>query len=405
MNFKSVLEKNEIKASVPCRIDLGGTLDLSTFFLPLGHLNPATFNIALDMRTTVTLSPWKENRIKISSKGFDSAEFEAENVPFKHPMGLMFAVVRYFNGHGVHVHIDSTSPPRSALGGSSSATVAMIAAFSKALELMKESAESLNKYPGHDNSRHDNSEHDNSEHNNSEHNNSEHNKTPGYPINPSDVALLAHYIESSVAGVPCGLQDQLAAAHGGVNCWHWKMGSRGVAFTRENLMDMDHGESHIHRDNKMDNKMDNKDDMNRNILVAYCGIPHVSSDINKRWVNRFLSGQDRDKWRGIIKITRDFVSAVKARDFNGAACFMNRETLIRIKMTPDVLDHTGNLLFDSAVANGCGARFTGAGGGGCLWAMGDMEKITKLKVDWQTITENTPQAGLLNTAIDYRGIL
>ncbi len=341
MNFKSILEKQEVKASVPCRIDLGGTLDISTFFLPLGHLDPATFNIALDMRTTVTLSPWKDHRIKISSRGFDSAEFEAERAPFHHPMGLMFAVVCYFNGHGVHVNIDSSSPPRSALGGSSAAAAAMIAAFLKLMD-----------------------------------------KT----VDPSETALLAHYIESSVAGVPCGLQDQLAAAFGGVNCWHWKVNKGSIGFERDNISDT-------------------FGDMNHHILVAYCGIPHVSSDINKRWVKRFLSGEDRDKWKEIAAITNEFVNAVKGRDYTKAAFLMNRETRLRMEMTPDVLDETGCLLFEAAVRQNCGARFTGAGGGGCLWAVGEKEDIEKLKNDWEAITEKEAHAKLLDTIIDSHGIL
>ncbi|SLM32665.1 putative galactokinase [Desulfamplus magnetovallimortis] len=362
MNFRKILEKQPVKASVPCRIDLGGTLDISTFFLPLAHLDPATFNIALNMRTTVTLYPWKDNHIKITSRGFEGAEFEAELAPFKHSMGLMFAVVRYFNGHGVHVHIESASPPRSALGGSSAAAVAMIGAFLTAM---------------------------------------------GKNVEPSHAALLAHYIESSVAGVPCGLQDQLAAAWGGINFWHWTMDSRGVQFIRENISE---GASEGY----------SCDDINNHILVAYCGIPHVSSDINKRWVNRFLSGEDRDKWRDIINITHMFVDAFKNRNYSRAAELMNKETRIRMEMTPDVLDHTGRQFFEAASKRECGARFTGAGGGGCLWAIGESESIQALKEEWKDIThtkyntkDNTPQSssndeeigGLLYTAIDFQGIL
>ncbi|MBF0204561.1 MAG: galactokinase [Desulfamplus sp.] len=353
MNFKQILENKEIKSSVPCRIDLGGTLDISTFFLPLGHLKPATFNIALDMRTTVTLSPWKEGYIKISSRGFDSAEFEAERAPFNHPMGLMFAVVNFFNGHGVHVQIESSSPPRSALGGSSAAAVAMIAAFRAALDNSLETQKNAIQ-------------------------------------KPSSIALLAHYIESSVAGVPCGLQDQLAAAYGGVNCWYWGIGENGVSFTREKLMERE---------------LSTPYDMNQNILVAYCGIPHVSSDINQRWVNRFLSGKDRNKWREIITITHYFSSAVKNRDFNLAASLMNKETLIRLEMTPDVLDKTGKELFECAINNGCGTRFTGAGGGGCLWAIGEQSNMKALRSDWKTIVDKEEDADILDTEIDFRGII
>ncbi|MBF0229464.1 MAG: galactokinase [Desulfamplus sp.] len=356
MNFRQILEKQEIKASVPCRVDLGGTLDISTFFLPLNHLNPSTFNIALDMRTTVTLTPWRDGYIKISSKGFESAEFETEKAPFNHPMGLMFAVVKFFNGDGVHVKIESSSPPRSSLGGSSSAAVAMVAAFKSAL---------------------------------------------GENIEPSSTAILAHYIESSVAGVPCGLQDQLAAAYGGVNCWYWKMGNGGVSFTRENLIIS----SSPFIAPVGDDSDISFDDINSNILVAYCGIPHVSSDINGRWVKNFLAGENRDKWREIIKLTHNFSNAVKSRDFNLAASLMNQETLIRLSMTPDVLDKTGNLLFECAKKNNCGARFTGAGGGGCLWAIGEKTAIKNLKVDWKNILDKEPEARLLDTMIDFKGIV
>ena len=144
MNFNQLLENSPIQTSVPCRVDFGGTLDISTFYLPLAHLNPASFNMALDLRTFVTLAPWTKNRIKISSRGFESVEFDRDKIRFDHPMGLMFAVARFFNAHGVHIQINSTSPPRSALGGSSCAAVAIIAAFYAALA-EKINPEKINK--------------------------------------------------------------------------------------------------------------------------------------------------------------------------------------------------------------------------------------------------------------------
>ncbi len=344
MNFKPILEKKCITVSVPCRIDLGGTLDISTFFLPLNHLNPGTFNIALNLRTTVTLTPWRSGYIKISSRGFDSAQFEAQTVPFTHPMGLMFAVVRFFNGHGVHVHIDSASPPRGAMGGSSAAAVAMVAAFSTAL---------------------------------------------GRPVEPGPTAAIAHHIESSVAGVPCGQQDQLAAAFGGVNLWRWIVEKGHPAFLQETILP---GDQEIIA-------------LNQHLLVAYCGIPHVSSDINKRWVNQFLSGQNRDKWEQIVNLTTGFSAALKAWDFQEAVALMNRETRIRLDMTPDVLDDTGQELYKVAMAAGCGARFTGAGGGGCLWAIGTEPNIEKLKPQWHNILIKRDQALLLEAAVDSKGIM
>ncbi|MGB5992281.1 MAG: hypothetical protein WBG61_08170, partial [Desulfobacterales bacterium] len=69
-SMRKVLLKSPVEASASCRIDMGGTLDLSTFYYPLRHLSPCTVNIAIDLRTRVKLLPYDTGQIKISSKGF-----------------------------------------------------------------------------------------------------------------------------------------------------------------------------------------------------------------------------------------------------------------------------------------------------------------------------------------------
>ena len=60
-NIGPLLDNHPIDASAPCRIDFGGTLDISSFHYPLRHLAPSTVNIALDRRTTVNLRPITES--------------------------------------------------------------------------------------------------------------------------------------------------------------------------------------------------------------------------------------------------------------------------------------------------------------------------------------------------------
>ncbi len=116
-SLRSILEAQQVEASAPCRIDMGGTLDISTFDYPLRHLSPCTVNLAIGLRTRVHLLPYDNGMVKVSSKGFESAEYPLDNVPFDHPLGLMFAVASYFRAEGVQIDIESSSPPRGALGG------------------------------------------------------------------------------------------------------------------------------------------------------------------------------------------------------------------------------------------------------------------------------------------------
>ncbi len=348
VNWKKLLEAGPVTASAPCRVDMGGTLDIRTFSYPLQHLGPCTVNIALDLRTTVRIAPYKRGWIKVSSRGFPEAEFPANKAPFRHPLGLMFAVAAFFQAEGVHISVHSASPPRSALGGSSVAAVALAGAF---MQARRRRADAMPAVHG------------------------------------SGVARVAHAIEESIAGMPCGLQDQLAAAFGGVNAWHWQAPPQARAFRRETLI----ARRGIRR-------------LERHLLAAYVGVPHVSVDINGRWVRQFVSGRYRQEWVDIIACTRRFAEALRLRDFAEAGEAMNREVDLRRRMTPGVLDAIGRQLDAAARRCGCGARFTGAGGGGCLWAIGEVEALSRLKPLWQDILSARRQAHLLEVHVAGEGL-
>jgi D-glycero-alpha-D-manno-heptose-7-phosphate kinase len=346
-SIRSILENEPLEASAPCRVDMGGTLDLSTFYIPLHHLGPCTFNAALDLRTCVTLRPFDKGQIRISSLGFEDLVVESRQASFRHPLGLMAAVAAYFQADGVHIDIRSGSPPRSALGGSSVAAVALIWAFCKAL------AKSGTPMPDR-----------------------------------GDIAVLAHAIEQSVAGVPCGMQDQLAAVFGGVNAWHWKADPWERPFQRQLLV------------SPPDCAF-----FSQHMLVAYCGVPHVSKDINGSWVRQFVEGRQREIWYEILDCSRKFISAIGGGDYERAKSLMNQETELRRRLTPEVLDDMGAALVDAARQNHCGARFTGAGGGGCLWALGQPGQIQRLRPVWAEILGRRESAGLLETQVDPEGLL
>lgn len=342
-----ILKFEKIVTSAPCRVDMGGTFDISTFYYPLSGFDPCTFNIALNLRTTVTLIPHSDGKVKVTSRGFKHSEYPLDKAPYRHPLGLIFALAAFFRTGGVHIIIDSSSPPRSALGGSSVAAVAVAAALAKATGRTDRLT----------------------------------------PRVKQKIALLAQRVEESVAGVPCGLQDQLAAAYGGVNAWHWQASPRSGGYKRKRIL---HGQA--------------LKNIERHLLLAYCGAPHESRDINSRWVGQFLRGGNRDRWIEILACTNMFIGAIESGDIHAAVGAMNKETAIRRKMTPDVLDAIGKRLVDSAARNNCGARFTGAGGGGCIWAIGGIKDIDRLKGSWEGILSAKEGARLLDVCIDTEGL-
>jgi D-glycero-alpha-D-manno-heptose-7-phosphate kinase len=346
-NWQKALESRPVTASAPCRVDMGGTLDIRTFSYPLQHLAPCTLSIALDMRTTVSLTPYARGRIRITSRGFKGADYAAGQAPYDHPMGLMFAVADFFRASGVQIAIHSESPPRSALGGSSVAAVALAAALSEARRR----------------------------------------RSPRAVISARSIGLLAHAVEESVAGVPCGYQDQLAAVYGGVNAWLWIALPRTSVFQRQSVV-----------------PRRRYAELEERLLVATCGIPHESRDINGRWVRQFVSGRTRQPWVDIVRWTHRFVGALKRCDYGAAADSMNRETAVRRRLTPDVLDDIGRRLVAAARRGGCGARFTGAGGGGCLWALGEADAVERLRTRWQEILDQRPGARLLDARVAREGL-
>jgi D-glycero-alpha-D-manno-heptose-7-phosphate kinase len=345
-SVKARLESGPVEGSAPCRIDCGGTLDIRTLSDPLKDLAPCTFNMALDMKTRVRLFPHRSGRIQVSSAGVGREEQSVGQMSFGGPLGLIFAIADHFRIDGVHIEIESESPPRSALGGSSTAAVSLIGALSRVVSA--EGAPQMGK---------------------------------------EQIVLLAHAIEEAVAGVACGLQDHLAAVYGGVHAWHWPREPEEPRFQGRELL-----------------KQEDYPELEAALLVAYCGVPHVSHDINKRWIDQFLRGETRALWPRIVSSTAAFVDAMKKKDWRGAAAAMNQEVDIRIQMTPDVFDDVGIALVEAARALGCGARFTGAGGGGCIWALGEERQVRALQPAWRDVVSVRQGAKLLDARVSPKGL-
>jgi D-glycero-alpha-D-manno-heptose-7-phosphate kinase len=294
----------------------------------------------------VRIEPYTRERILISSKGLAKEEYVAFETPFQGKLGLVAAIASHFGLHGLAISIESEFPPRSGLGGSGALAVAVIGALNEAR--VRQGYRRLSK---------------------------------------QEIVLLAQRIENDLGLSLTGLQDQAAAAYGGVNRWIWHYSRSSKPFSRHPLVSQNCLAS-----------------LEEHIVVAFTGVEHDSSDINRLWLEDFLQGGDRHIWYEILSLTDEFASAISVGDWRKAATLLSRENDLRVSITPGMVpDYTHHLL-EEAKSLACGARFSGAGGGGCVWAIGERERIRILATHWKDFLN--PMGGyLLPTRIARKGLI
>jgi D-glycero-alpha-D-manno-heptose-7-phosphate kinase len=317
-------ENLRILATVPTRINCGGTWDIPALALPFEKIAPTTVNIAIAPKIEVRLAPYKSGLIHIKSSDLGEDEFQISNMPFEGPLGLVLAITNFYGIHGVDINITNHAPIKSGLGGSSSLSVALISAF-------------------------DQIDQDESSHARSK----------------RQVAYLSHVLENNLGFSITGMQDQLAAVYGGVHQWLWNYSSPDRIYKKIRLLS-----------NAEAPKIEG------NILIGYIGQTHNSSDLNRQWIEHFKKGIDREKWISINQNTHNFAKAIQNKDWIGAGWHLANETKIRLEISSEMVPSKALGLINSALENGCGARFAGAGGGGCVWSIGPSDKINALRGEW-----------------------
>ena len=347
ISIREVLKDSQIKASAPCRIDAGGTWDIKAMALPFEDISPTTVNIALNLRTEVHVKPFDDNKIKISSEGFEPRIFSISELSFEPPYGIFLAAVRFFGFHAAEINIISKAPVQSALGGSSTALVALIKALS---EVRK--------------------------------------RIDGKDMSPEDILHLSYHIEDGISGGSCGAQDQGAGIYGGVNQWIWRY-SKAYICERIPLLDPN-----------------SQKELSRRLLVLYSGKRHISALTNTRWIKDFLSGKTQKGWIKANEVVHKFAQALKEKDWAKAVEYLNEEVNIRRELTPDAFIPITEKLIDQAQELGCGARFAGAGAGGSVWAIGgEPDDIKKLRNMWKTSISNIENAEILDCGVDPEGLI
>jgi len=369
------LSERPVTASAPHRLDVGGTWDLKALALPCEHLRPSTTNIAIGLRTRVQLRPHSPGRVRITDGEYTEG-FALGEVPFDSRFGLLWAIVSHLQVHGVEIQLSYEAPPRAGLGGSGTLAVAVLAALRHAVDPQEGFSLSA--------------------------------------LRRAEMVELAHQLEDGLHFSFTGMQDQAAAAFGGVNRWEWRYSG---SWRMENgEWRMEHRESDfqfpisnfqfpIFRQEEV-LPPERHAELSARLAVAYVGQSHQSSDVNARQVADFFAGSTRGQWLEINRIAHQFAAALRAGDYEQAAALVQREHDIRVGLVPSRITSVGRRLESLAQAHGCGFAVSGAGNGGCVWALGaDPQAIAAVREEWRRELAQVETAQVLEVEVDGEGVI
>lgn len=170
--------------------------------------------------------------------------------------------------------------------------------------------------------------------------------TPGR-MTPHEVAMTAHRIETELLGQECGVQDQLAAAYGGINLIEID------AFPRATVRPL-----HVPDDLWWE--------LERRLVLVFVGEPHSSSAIHKLVIADLGGcGHDSSKLNALRSLAARSREAIEAAELAALGRAMIENTDAQGDLHPALVGRAHQRVIDIARAFGAiGWKVNGAGGDG-----------------------------------------
>jgi D-glycero-alpha-D-manno-heptose-7-phosphate kinase len=295
-----------VEATAPTRIDLaGGTLDIWPLYL--FHPGAVTLNCAIDRRAWCRVETGQPG-VRIESK--DTLR-KAEGKDVSEVLGggelaLVANILRALGIEtGVKVVTQSRVPSGSGLGGSSALSVAVAAALCAAFDRT---------------------------------------------IGPDELWPVVRDAEARTISVPTGVQDYLAAIHGGVLGIHLEPGALRVEKLATDPARVE-----------------------ESLLLVDSGVSHFSGLNNWEVFKGQIDGQEnvRKCLAEIVAAAKGAREALLAGRYEDVGRFMADEMQARVRLAPGVSSPEIDKIARAAASAGGAAKVCGAGGGGMVsvWAV------------------------------------
>lgn len=288
-----------IFSRAPVRInDIGGWTD--TWFFPKG----AVFNFCVDLYSNVRIIENKSNKINIISENLDlSTEIKNyRKIEYNGILDLLKAAVKRMKiESGLDIFVRADSPPGCGTGTSASVAVALIAALARYSQKN---------------------------------------------LVPHEIAEIAHKLETEELKMESGVQDQFAAAYGGINFMEIDYPSvkiSNVKIERQRICELE----------------------SRLILVYLSS--RSSSEMHKAVIENYKKrDQDTLKSFEIIKnCAYEMKKAINSTNFDEIADIMNRnwdaQKNLHSLMVNSIIEKTEKIANENGAI---GFKVNGAGGGG-----------------------------------------
>lgn len=295
------LSARAVEATAPTRIDLaGGTLDIWPLYL--FHPGAVTVNCAIDRRAWCRVETGVEG-VHIESKdtlrkaqGRDVSEVLGAG-----ELTLVAYILRALDIEtGVKVVTQSRVPSGSGLGGSSALCVAVAAALCAAFDRK---------------------------------------------IDPDGLWPVVRDAEAQAIGVPTGVQDYLAAIHGGVLAIHLDPGALRVEKLATDPARVE-----------------------ESLMLVDSGVSHFSGLNNWEVFKGQIDGQENTQTclGEIVAAAKGAREALLSGRYADVATFMGAEMRARIRLAPGVSSPEIDRIAQAAASAGGAAKVCGAGGGGMV---------------------------------------
>ena len=261
------------------------------------------------------LPPFFEHTIRL---GYSKVESVSDVKDIEHP--AIKACFKHLGIKGdISIGYDGELPARSGIGSSSSFTVGLL----KSLYVLK-----------------------------------------GRNVTPYELAMQAIHVEQMLIGENVGVQDQIMAAHGGIQ-----------------IINMGPGNRYKWSTEKVNLSNEYRQQFESHILLGFSGISRIAETQAKKKVDNIKSGLNHDLLKETMQIADVAIDTIKnEKDFVEIGNLMKQSWQLKRNLAEGVSDKYIDEIYESSLKSGAlGGKLMGAGGGGFFMFLVPPEKQEEFK--------------------------